>query len=1366
MTKLTRQYSPKTLKVLFALSGNQCAHPQCTNLVIESATEQSDDLVSAQICHIYAINTRGPRGNPGLTKEELNSPGNLLLLCPTHHTLVDGQHESYPVEVLRDWKRNHQSKIETLLSADLDSIRPDVFAHPYFPTALVDQKIEYEIDVLRKSQFYEEFDRVRFSLLLGRQVAETDLSGGTGEVRSRALAWCARLLSLHGELTHAEEHLQLAKTLGTSVEIDIAEAFCISRKGDMNGALESLARITSAVARSSTLMLVAHYNGAQEAIAWLEGADISPGDLDSIGKYVLLTLHLNLEQWDTARNVLSSISEEDTTDVPPLHYIVAITHLLTTVPIDFRPTLREQLPTASAGFPIASDDAAMESRRTAHKHFLRAAQAARYQKCPDAALLSDEYALWLELRDSDTSEDGRRRLEDILRDPTSAIRFIPLGLEFGIKLDLALIEEAIDRVIALNGGVTHDTAIARLSLAFHQNSPDAVADYIEHHYGELSKYGDETAIRHLQFEMLADAGLAERAHRLLDHLIENGLSEIQRDRFQTIISRVEGGDPIEIRKSQFHRTNSISDLAALVGDLEIEQRWDDFCEYGRTLFDLTQDLKDAGRLVVALTHTKRFEEIVEFIEEHPHLVAQSTQLRLYYAWALYFDGQLLKATSELQQLPNAIEDPNCRSLGVNLAITLGDWNSLLSYVDSEYQHRFAKGAHELIDAAKLALHMGSLHAKELILLAAEKGYNDADILTTAYGLASRAGWEDEARVGEWLAKAAELSTDQGPLHRITVTELLTRKPEWDRRASDTWRLLVDGAIPMFAAAHSLNQSLCDLMLFPALTNLQSVDPRRRTGIPAYSGMRRSLAMDIGKSSIGMDPTALLTLGILDLLEKVLDTIDTIWIPHSTLGWLFEEKQKATFHQPSRIGDAHRLRDLLATNTIETFGSSTSVDSDLAVQVGDGLAALITEAETDSDTDDTQRLVVRPYPVPRLSSLMEEDADLTAHAAVMTSCLSVVEKLRTTGRITKQEEQRAGAYLALQEEPWPNQPTISDEAILYLDDVAVTYFLHLGCLEKLRPAGLRPIVSPRVVSEVNALIAYESISGQVTDIIERIRSAVSVRIKSGKVKVGKSNSVERSERQVRLSHPTIELTTMVPECDVIVCDDRSINRHSTLIDGGAVVPLLTTLDILKSLASSGAISKVEASEYNTVLRQAGYIFIPVTDAEICEYLDASAVENGQLRETAELKAVRESILGVRMSEWLQLPAESPWLEMTLDAFAKGLKNLWGDGSDSSILTSRSDWIAAQIDIRGWAHRFGLEEGDAMIAIGRGRYLLILLAPPSDASLEMRDAYWKWAEERILLPIQEQFPDLYASIVQCQKTWIGQMAEVELTEGEDT
>jgi hypothetical protein len=122
VSKLKRQYSDKTLKVLFSLSLNECAEPNCTTPIINPATANSEALVVGQIAHIYALSGTGPRAKPGLTQSQLNQPSNLILLCPTHHVVVDGQHETYPADLLIDWKAKHETKFATALSRSISDV--------------------------------------------------------------------------------------------------------------------------------------------------------------------------------------------------------------------------------------------------------------------------------------------------------------------------------------------------------------------------------------------------------------------------------------------------------------------------------------------------------------------------------------------------------------------------------------------------------------------------------------------------------------------------------------------------------------------------------------------------------------------------------------------------------------------------------------------------------------------------------------------------------------------------------------------------------------------------------------------------------------------------------------------------------------------------------------------------------------------------------------------------------------------------------------------------------------------------------------------------------------------------------------------
>ena len=107
-----RTLKQSTVKMLYALSGNQCAYPECQHPLIARDTELSDAAVVNHICHIHARSDSGPRGKYCLTEEERDSYDNLILLCAHHHAIVDKQPETYTAEILKQWKREHEAKLE------------------------------------------------------------------------------------------------------------------------------------------------------------------------------------------------------------------------------------------------------------------------------------------------------------------------------------------------------------------------------------------------------------------------------------------------------------------------------------------------------------------------------------------------------------------------------------------------------------------------------------------------------------------------------------------------------------------------------------------------------------------------------------------------------------------------------------------------------------------------------------------------------------------------------------------------------------------------------------------------------------------------------------------------------------------------------------------------------------------------------------------------------------------------------------------------------------------------------------------------------------------------------------------------------
>lgn len=679
----------------------------------------------------------------------------------------------------------------------------------------------------------------------------------------------------------------------------------------------------------------------------------------------------------------------------------------------------------------------------------------------------------------------------------------------------------------------------------------------------------------------------------------------------------------------------------------------------------------------------------------------------------------MESALALKKLQAKRDHPNDRALRVNLEIASGTWAALLLHVNDEWAKRDVRKADELIRTAQLAHFVKSPYAKDLVCFSAEKGSDNAHILLAAYSLATSAGWEDDSKAAEWLSKAVELSNDSGPIKSMSLKDLVDRKPEWDRRETVTWQKIHEGSMPLFAAAYLLNRSLIDMYLLPALANPSEQDPRRCGLVPAYSGARQSLPCNY--RIVAMDATTLLTLAALGLLEKAGDTFDVLVIPHSTLGWLFEEKQKVSFLQPSRVKNASKLRDMLATGLLKELTGSTEVDVDLATEVGVELASLIAETQVNNNEDKRQRIVVRSSPVYKIDSLMEEEADLSVYHSHLFSCLAVVNKLKQKGQLTAIEERRARDYLSLHEKTWPHELELSlpDGAILYLDGLSVTYLQHAGLLKKLKPAGLEGYLSVQETEEIDELLRYEQLGTEIDEIIECIRGFLEAGIKTGKIRVGRIPDLVKIEELPVRNHPTLTALDLGNDVEAIFVDDRGINQHSNIDNMAGHTPILTTLDMIDSLYSKHEINLDQMFDYRIKLRQAGYLFVGITKNELEYHLSTISVADDCVVETAELKAIRENILRIRMSHFLQLPKESPWLDNLMQALILTLKAQWRSEIDEVTASARSEWLLQCLDIRGWAQCFVAGDSVNMIIHGRSAQIMSLLLAPPDIPAEIKE-----------------------------------------------
>lgn len=100
------------IKLLFARSGNRCAFPKCT------APLALNETLTGEICHIKGAKLGSARYDPQQDDVERHAYDNLVLMCPTHHTVIDDDEESYTVERLHRIKSEHEARAEPVPDAE------------------------------------------------------------------------------------------------------------------------------------------------------------------------------------------------------------------------------------------------------------------------------------------------------------------------------------------------------------------------------------------------------------------------------------------------------------------------------------------------------------------------------------------------------------------------------------------------------------------------------------------------------------------------------------------------------------------------------------------------------------------------------------------------------------------------------------------------------------------------------------------------------------------------------------------------------------------------------------------------------------------------------------------------------------------------------------------------------------------------------------------------------------------------------------------------------------------------------------------------------------------------------------------------
>jgi hypothetical protein len=280
----------------------------------------------------------------------------------------------------------------------------------------------------------------------------------------------------------------------------------------------------------------------------------------------------------------------------------------------------------------------------------------------------------------------------------------------------------------------------------------------------------------------------------------------------------------------------------------------------------------------------------------------------------------------------------------------------------------------------------------------------------------------------------------------------------------------------------------------------------------------------------------------------------------------------------------------------------------------------------------------------------------------------------------------------------------------------------------------------------------------------MRLALSKRIEAGKIQVSArrtfdDGSVSESEERDLEIVPPLDLMCDLSHISAIVTDDRCLNKLPTWTDSfGTSAVAASTLNLMETLRGRQLIDNATFWRARHRLRAAGYIAVPLEPDELKHYLDAAPVVDKAVRETPELRAIRESLSIGRINEAF-LAAEEPWLAGIRLCIYKVLREIWVDSSDIELAEARGDWLLLIFpDPLAWCLH---PENDSMWAAARQQLavqtgLLMLFI---DGTPQRRQRYAAWLDERVAKRIRQVHPEIWDSTVEFLKSYIQKLTRIE-------
>jgi len=111
----SRNYSDRTLKILWGRAAARCAMPECRIELVADDSDSDRAAILGDIAHMAASSDSGPRANRALADSDRDEYDNLILLCKNCHAKFDVHVNKYSAQEILNIKELHEEWVRRSL---------------------------------------------------------------------------------------------------------------------------------------------------------------------------------------------------------------------------------------------------------------------------------------------------------------------------------------------------------------------------------------------------------------------------------------------------------------------------------------------------------------------------------------------------------------------------------------------------------------------------------------------------------------------------------------------------------------------------------------------------------------------------------------------------------------------------------------------------------------------------------------------------------------------------------------------------------------------------------------------------------------------------------------------------------------------------------------------------------------------------------------------------------------------------------------------------------------------------------------------------------------------------------------------------